>query len=1076
MSTPQRSLPLLAAAFFLLTTPALLRATTYKMVGDANLVAQAAAVAEVRITSLDSAPTEGWPATDYLVAVERVLHGDVPGSSLIVRVPGGRRVDGMAFRIFGAPAFMPGERALLFLAPNADGSFRILHLMLGAFHEIQADGRWLAVRDLSAAHEVHKPGVPAAEDGARDREKFSRWITDRAHGVIRQPDYFVAWDGAGSIENKFTFEQPRMRWFEFDLGQSVAFKAHEEGQPGVDGGGFAQFQAGLKAWDADAATNINYVYAGLTALTGGLNDFDGTNAILFNRPLPQIDPFNCDTGGVLAIGGPWYDSDVTGTYNGQTYVRIQGGDIVTNTNLECFFTASPDPLKAAEELFGHELGHTLGLAHSCGDGDSGLCIRGSVKDDALMRASVHNDGRGARLNADDKAGIAVLYTPSSVPTGPMAPGSLSVTLAGLTANLAWQDRSSDEDGFRVYRGVNGGALTLLATLPAGSTSYGDAGLAANTRYDYQVAAFNKTGEGRSAKVGVKTPAIQPVTATITPSSGGQTGEPVAFQAQFTGPARSARWDFASDAAGFSEAPCAAGLFCVQHIFTHPGTYQVKVTVTGDQGQTAQSVQPFTITGSDVQLPESKSFLQSVLFAPRGNTGTFKSDVWLHDASAFPVLVRFTFLPRGAGSASPAQRDVTLSAGNSLFLPNVLSTLFGQTNQQGSLALEYMAPTSQSGATPRVFAFSRSYVDQPGTSNGSFGQLVGEEPEATWTADAKVVPGILEGNGFISSITAVNLDGSGGNVTVELLDAQGGSVGAPVVFSLGARTLRFQTTAKLFPDVVHHSGPFVARLTSSGVRFTASATLLEAVSQDQIFIPAAPPPAAGSGVSSGEVFFPRIVRGPGQFNTTLASNLVAFNASPDQSRQITFELWQRGQDNTTPLTAQRTIAPGASLLVGDVVHDLFGLDAGTGALHVTWKGPQGPGLRIVSLTLASTQGKQFGTLVDSEGATAAGTAAVDFGAEQTAVSRSSYGAVNLSTSPTTLHLTLKTSTGTVLGQADIGLQPQQHFERGLAGIFTGLADGSDWFMETAVVSGGPVLTYLANINVSGDVFYVPGHAQ
>ena len=1076
MSTPQRSFPLLAAALLLLASPALLRATTYRMVSDADLTAQAAAVAEVRITSLDSAPTAGWPATDYLVAVERVLHGDVPGSSLIVRVPGGRRPDGMALRIFGAPAFKPGERALLFLAPNADGSFRILHLMLGAFREIQAGGRWLAVRDLSAAHEVRQGGAPAQEDGARDLEKFRRWISDRARGASRKPDYFVAWDGAGAIQNKFTFETPKMRWFEFDLGQSVAFKAHVDGQPGVDGGGFAQFQAGLKAWTADAATNINYVYAGLTALTGGLTDFDGTNAILFNRPLPQIDPFDCDRGGVLAIGGPWYDPDVTGSYNGETYVRIQGGDIVTNTGIGCFFAASADPLKAAEELFGHELGHTLGLGHSCGDAGSGPCVRGSVKDDALMRASVHNDGRGARLNADDKAGIAVLYTGANGPTGPKAPGSLSVTLAGLAANLAWQDNSSNEDGFRVYRGVNGGALTLLTTLPAGSTSYSDGGLAANTRYDYQVAAFNKDGEGRSSKVGVKTPSIQPVTATITPSGGGQTGEPVSFQAQFTGPGRTARWDFASDAAGFSEAPCAAGLFCAQHIFTHPGIYQVKVTVTGDQGQTAQSVQPFTITGGDVQLPGSKSFLQSVLFAPRGNTGTFKSDVWLHDASTFPVLVRFTFLARGAASSNPPRRDVTLSAGSSLFLSNVLSSLFGQTNQQGSLALEYLVPTSQSGATPRVFAFSRSYVDQAGAASGSFGQLVGEEPEATWTADAKVVPGILEGNGFGSSITAVNLDDSGGTVTVELLDAHGGSVGAPVVFALGARTLRFQTTSKLFPDVAHHTGPFVARLTSSGVRFTASATLLEAVSQDQIFIPAAPPPAAGSGVSSGEVFLPRIVRGPGPFNTTLASNLVAYNASPDQSRQITFELWLRGRDNTTPQTAQRTVAPGASLLVGDVVHDLFGLDAATGALHVTWSGPQGPGLRIVSLTLAATQGKQFGTLVDSESAAAAVTAGVDFGAEQTAVSRSSYGAVNLSTSPTTLHLTLKTSTGTVLGQADIGLQPKQHLERGLASIFTGLADGGDWFIETAVVSGGPVLTYLTNVNVSGDVFYVPGHAQ
>jgi hypothetical protein len=463
----------------------------------------------------------------------------------------------------------------------------------------------------------------------------------------------------------------------------------------------------------------------------------------------------------------------------------------------------------------------------------------------------------------------------------------------------------------------------------------------------------------------------------------------------------------------------------------------------------------------------------VLCAPRAATGTFKSDLWLHNSSAFPVLVRITFRARGAGIA-PVRRDVTVAAGSSVFLPNVVSSLFGKADQQGSLSLEYLVPASQSGATPLVHAFSRSYVDQANPADGSFGQLVSEEPESTWSAASKVVPGIFEGSGFISTVMAANLDATAGQVTVELLDRQGVSVGSAVL-GLDANGVRFQTIARLFPATASHTGPFTARFTSNGIRFAASATLLDAGSQDQIFIPATP---VVSGVDHGEVWFPRVVRNRGQFNTFLVSKLVAYNPASER-RQLTLELWLRGQDNTAPLVVQREVEAGQSLLVDDVVRDLFALDEGTGALHVTWSGPQGPDMRIISLTFAQTQGqgKRFGTLVDSARAEAAVTTrGVDFGAELTGVSRSSYGAVSLSASPTVLRLTLKSAAGIVLGTADIGLQPRQHFERSLAGIFTGLADGSNQFIETQVVSGGPVLTYLANINVSGDVFYVPGHAE
>ena len=396
---------------------------------------------------------------------------------------------------------------LLFLAPNRDGSFRILHLMMGAFREVRAtDGPQLAVRDLADATEVRLPGAPdrAAEQGARDLAKFRDWLVDRALGTVRPPDYFTARQPAQSLSAPSTFFTRgglKMRWFEFDQTQNVSWRAHNGGQPSVPGGGYAEFQNALNAWNRAAGVNVRYSYGGQTSASSGLDGFDNVNTILFNHQLD--DAFSCEAGGVLAIGGPWFNASDHGTSRGETFIRIGGADIVTNAGLECFFERSSDPRTAAAELFGHELGHTLGLGHSCGDPSSGPCING-VRNDALMRASIHDDGRGARLNADDLAGIRTLYGSGTVTPppgrGPTAPGNLKATVTGRTVRLDWQDHSSNERGFKIYRSVFGGTLALVATLPPNIKTYTDPNLARNTRYTYQISSFNNKGESRSAVI------------------------------------------------------------------------------------------------------------------------------------------------------------------------------------------------------------------------------------------------------------------------------------------------------------------------------------------------------------------------------------------------------------------------------------------------------------------------------------------------------------------------------------------------------------------------------------------------
>jgi len=70
------------------------------------------------------------------------------------------------------------------------------------------------------------------------------------------------------------------------------------------------------------------------------------------------------------------------------------------------------------------------------------------------------------------------------PTPPNAPSNFKLSVSGQNITLTWQDNSSDEDGFNLYR--NG---SLLKTLAANAISYTDTGLQYNQSYCYSISAY-----------------------------------------------------------------------------------------------------------------------------------------------------------------------------------------------------------------------------------------------------------------------------------------------------------------------------------------------------------------------------------------------------------------------------------------------------------------------------------------------------------------------------------------------------------------------------------------------------------
>lgn len=82
---------------------------------------------------------------------------------------------------------------------------------------------------------------------------------------------------------------------------------------------------------------------------------------------------------------------------------------------------------------------------------------------------------------------------------PLAADNASATTQSSSEiQLAWNDNAGNETGYRIERRVSGGSFSTLVTLPSGTTSHTDSTCVPGTAYDYQIIAFNESGDAPAA--------------------------------------------------------------------------------------------------------------------------------------------------------------------------------------------------------------------------------------------------------------------------------------------------------------------------------------------------------------------------------------------------------------------------------------------------------------------------------------------------------------------------------------------------------------------------------------------------
>jgi hypothetical protein len=317
--------------------------------------------------------------TVFRFAVDDVLKGTLAGTDLELIEWGGMIGDRWMLQS-GSPRYEIGKRYLVFLYPNRNGEWTTQNLALGRFAFVHSGRGDVLVRDVDEIRGWDIYGK-AAQEVERNAADFLTFIRNRANGQSETPDYAI--NGKLTPAPQSRQVTPNFVGYDFDDAASVA----------------------VGAWKDDPDSTVNYSISGTPATGDTKNVGDGEERFIEEDPHGDI--AGAFTGsGVVATA--FMSGGADHTYEGKTYISINGSDVVTQNGIK----ASNLGQSAFRTAMAHEVGHTLGFRHSnqSADGQSSCsaplpCVSGSSN--AVMNSSVGS--LNGVLQAWDRDAVAAAY-------------------------------------------------------------------------------------------------------------------------------------------------------------------------------------------------------------------------------------------------------------------------------------------------------------------------------------------------------------------------------------------------------------------------------------------------------------------------------------------------------------------------------------------------------------------------------------------------------------------------------------------------------------------------------------------
>ena len=342
--------------------------------------------------------------------------------------------------------------------------------------------------------------------------------------------------------------------------------------------------------------------------------------------------------------------------------------------------------------------------------------------------------------------------------------------------------------------------------------------------------------------------------------------------------------------------------------------------------------------------------------------------------------------------------------------------------------------------------------------------------ATASKTFNVNPGNGEGPLGASFSTSAACPGNGNNC-----DATAGQAVTFTSTSTGNPT----SLAWSFGDGNSANGASVTHTYQQAGTFTVTLTIGKgantASSSKSFSVAAAPKPAAST------IVLPWVAQSRGALKNT--SNLYIHNPGT-AAMDVVLEFRRQGSPEANPPRTVRTIQPGATLYVVDVLKGLFNVENTIGFVTVTkLTGDRDPVMTSFN-SIAGQKGAQYGQTVQgvrlSNGAAAAATAGSRVqslvGLSDNTDRQAYFGITNPNAEPATYRLKFYDSLGRPIGtpSADLTLPSfgQRQYQVSEIRTLFGISTEDDYRVEVETVSGGTLYPYGTNVQtVSKDPSYL-----